>query len=267
MCGRYQLAITGRTLATMLDVQPGAGVSVTESTWNAAPTQQLPVIARARDGSRVLERATWGLVPGWARRTGRPMRPLINARAETVVDKPAFRSAVRTGRVLVPITGFYEWAGPAGSKVPHAFRVRGEAVEPRTGQRLGHDAAPEETAEPFLLAGIAEVWTSPDNVPELTYTVLTTTPNELCAPVHDRMPAILDPDDAEAWLETPPEATDLLLELLRPFPAERMEAWTVRDDVSNVRNDGPLLAAPVDRSVPTARRTPAPDDDSPATLF
>jgi len=248
MCGRYQLAITGRTLASMLDAETGAG-SV-QPTWNAAPTQLLPVIALSGDGRRVLELASWGLIPSWARDPAQPWKPLINARAETVADKPAFRSAVRRGRVLVPATGFYEWAGAQRSKVPHAIRVRGRAVDPTTGQIADHMASPLEVAEPFLMAGIAEVWTSPDNVPELTYSVITTTPNELCAPVHDRMPAILRGDDARAWLETPQEATELLLELLRPLPADQMELWPVLSAVNDVRQNGAALALPVRRERP-----------------
>src|SRR5690606_17098939 len=107
-----------------------------------------------------------------------------------------------------------------------------------------HEAGVDEVVEPFLVAGFAQEWTTPDNVPELTFTIITTTPNELCAPIHDRMPAILEGEDARAWLETPPEATELLLELLRPFPAERMEAWPVSRAVNDVRLDGPELGVP-----------------------
>jgi putative SOS response-associated peptidase YedK len=245
MCGRYQLALPGRTLAGLLDAELAAGGM--QPTWNAAPSQVLPVLGLSSTGRRILQGAEWGLVPAWARLPGRDIRPLINARAETVVDKPAFRTAVRTGRILVPATGFYEWAGPKGAKVPHAIRVSGAAIDPVTGVRLHHEASPAEVAEPFLIAGFAQEWTTPDNVPELTFTIITTEPNELCAPIHDRMPAILDQQDADAWLSTPPEATELLLGLLRPFPAERMEAWPVSRDVNDVRCDGPQLVrrAPV----------------------
>ena len=104
MCGRYQLALPGRTLANLLDAElAAAGV---QPTWNAAPTQVHPVLGLKHDGSRVLQGAEWGLVPAWARIPGRDMRPLINARSETVLEKSSFRSAVRRGRVLVPVTGF-----------------------------------------------------------------------------------------------------------------------------------------------------------------
>lgn len=240
MCGRYQLALPGRTLANLLDAEFGAGD--VQPTWNAAPTQVLPVLALAADGRRVLQPAEWGLVPAWARRPGHALRPLINARAETVADKPAFRTAVRRGRVLVPVTAYYEWAGVTGAKLPHAIRVRGEAIDPVDGARMGRGATHADAVEPFLLAGISEVWTTPDNVPGLTFSILTTTPNDLCATIHDRMPAILDADDAAAWLETPPEATELLLELLRPFPSDRMEAWQVVGGFEGTRGDDDQLS-------------------------
>jgi putative SOS response-associated peptidase YedK len=242
MCGRYQLALPGRTLANLLDAELAA-VGV-QPTWNAAPTQVLPVLGLGSDGRRILQGAEWGLVPAWARMPGRDLRPLINARSETVVEKPAFRSAVRKGRILVPATGFYEWKGPKGAKVPHLIRVRGAAIDETTGTRLDHDAGPGEVAEPFLIAGFCEEWTTPDNVPELTFTILTTTPNELCEPIHDRMPAILEGDDAQAWLEAPPEHTEGVLDLLGPFPAARMEAWPVSRAVNDARHDGAGLSVP-----------------------
>ncbi|MCW2926830.1 MAG: hypothetical protein JWM86_798 [Thermoleophilia bacterium] len=239
MCGRYQLALPGRTLANLLDAElAAAGV---QPTWNAAPTQILPVLGLGSDGRRILQGAEWGLVPTWARRPGSPQRPLINARAETVAEKPAFRSAVRKGRVLVPVTGFYEWQGDAGAKVPHAIRVKGAAIDELTGTRLDRQATIAETAEPFFIAGFAEEWTTPDNVPGLTFSIITTTPNELCSSIHDRMPAILEGDDAQAWLEAPPEETQLLLDLLGPFDADRMEAWPVSRAVNTAVADGPEL--------------------------
>lgn len=242
MCGRYQLAITGQSLAGLLDAQLGVGVTL--ATWNAAPTQELPILALGRDGQRVLDVASWGLIPGWARRGDRPLRPMINARAESILEKPTFRGAVQRGRILVPITGFYEWSGAKGAKVPWSIRVCGAAVDPFSGERLDHEAGPEEPVEPFLLAGISEIWTSSDNVPERTFSIVTVPPNPLCERIHDRMPAILEGDDARLWLEAPADATDLVTELLQPFPADRMEAWAVGRDVNHAGNDGPSLARP-----------------------
>ncbi|MCW2973783.1 MAG: uncharacterized protein JWN72_2056 [Thermoleophilia bacterium] len=245
MCGRYQLALPGRSLAAYLDAHLGAMSHLAEPTWNAAPSQALPVVALAPSGERVLEMATWGLTPAWARQPGRdPWKPLINARAETVATKPAFRTALRQRRVLVPATGFYEWVGPPGNKAAHAIRVQGDVVDFETGEIGGRAAAISETAVPFLMAGIAEVWVDADNVPSLNYAVITTTANELVHPIHARMPVILEGEDARLWLDTPPEATDLLMELLRPFPAERMEEWEVPRDVNSAHNDGPHLVTP-----------------------
>jgi putative SOS response-associated peptidase YedK len=188
----------------------------------------------------------WGLVPNWSRQPGAPdVRPLINARAETAMQKPAFRDAMRVGRVLVPVTAFYEWTGEKGRKQPHVIRVRGEAVDRETGERLGRAAGPGDDTAPFLLAGIAEAWPSPEGEETLSYSILTTEPNELCAPIHDRMPVILDGEDAHAWLAAPAEDTEGLLELLRPFPTERMEEWSVEPYVNDVNRDGPELGQPL----------------------
>lgn len=228
MCGRYQLDLPGHTLASMFDAQLGAGLNgVDGRTWNAAPTQHLPVLLLGSEGHRVLDAAQWGLIPHWGRAKDAPPRPLINARVETVAGKASFRNAVRRGRILVPTTGFYEWHGPRGDKTPYSIRVR--------------------DTDAFLLAGIAEEWTHADGRAELTYAVLTTEPNELMAGIHDRMPVILDGDAANAWLETPPQDVDRLFDIARiPFPAERMEAWPVSRDVNAAANDGPQLVDRVD---------------------
>ncbi|MCW2950619.1 MAG: hypothetical protein JWN41_1632, partial [Thermoleophilia bacterium] len=197
MCGRYQLALTAGVVAATFDAHMGAMVDRLQPTWNAAPSQQLPILVRAPNGELVLEVATWGLTPAWARSPDRePWKPLINARAETIAGKPAFREALRRRRVLVPATGFYEWVGRPGDKVAHAIRVRGGVVDFVTGAMGGRAARIDETAAPFLMAGVAEVWTDADNVPSLNFSVVTTSANELVHPIHARMPVILDREDA-----------------------------------------------------------------------
>jgi putative SOS response-associated peptidase YedK len=128
--------------------------------------------------------------------------------------------------------------------VPWVIRVRAEAVDPGTGELLGRDAEPGEPGTPFLVAGISETWRDPDGIEHVTYAALTTTPNHLCAPIHDRMPAILSGDAASAWLATPPEETASLLDLLGPYPDELMEAWPVEPFVNDVQRNGPELVVP-----------------------
>lgn len=232
MCGRYQLDLPGRTIAAMFGAELAPrldGVDV--RTWNAAPTNELPVVALGRDGHRVVDAARWGLVPSWERSqaaAGARRSPnLINARVESVLDKPAYRRAVRRGRVLVPATGFYEWHGDPGRKIPWSLRVR--------------DCAG------FAMAGIAEEWQREDGLTELSYAILTTRPNELAARVHDRMPVLLDDSQADAWLETMPEQVDQLVrDITEPFAADRMESWPVSTDVNAVANDGPALVERVE---------------------
>lgn len=248
MCGRYMIDLHGAAIAEVFDaVELDRGFT---PRWNAAPTQLLPIVARGsgeHDGRRVLEAATWGLVPGWARGGGRAARPFINARAETLCEKPAFRRAFTHGRVLVPMTGFYEWRATAGerAKAPHLLRVHTPVIDPETGAIGERQADPGEPAVPVALAGIAERWTSPDGLLVTTFGILTTMPNELVAPIHDRMPVILEPDAARAWIDTPSDDAPALLDLLRPLPADRMELWPVDRAVGNARIDHPGLALPI----------------------
>ena len=249
MCGRYLLDLPGSTLAGLLDAIDATGGF--QPRFNVAPSQLVPVLAleklesRRGEPRRVLELAEWGLVPGWARRPDREQKPLINARGETAAEKPSFRSAFQRHRVLVPATAFYEWQQATGGKVPHAIRVRGEAVDPATGRGLRRDAEPGEIARPFTMAGIAEVFVDDDGIPLVTVAILTCEANELVAPIHDRMPVILEGDDAHDWMATPPEAAGELQRLIRPFDAGRMEAWTIGREVGNARNDHPGIPQPL----------------------
>lgn len=187
--------------------------------YNLAPTNQLAIVTH-RDGHRVLESARWGLIPFFAKdeKTGYKM---INAKAEGIEAKPSFRAAIKKRRCLIPADGFYEWTGEKGSKQPFFIRLKEGPV--------------------FAFAGLWEAWRpkdGPDDEPWLTScTIITTEPNELMAPLHNRMPVILEPEDEALWLdhEAPlPEA----LKLLRPYVAVDMEAWPVSTAVNNVRVQG-----------------------------
>lgn len=227
MCGRYSLFTGTDELETRFD----ADFRAHEPTYNCAPGEELPVITNERpDEARRLE---WGLTPSWAdERQGH-----INARAETVDEKPAFEAAYESRRCLVPADGFYEWVEQEGSKQPYRVAF--------------------EDDRPFAMAGLYERWTPPttqtglgdfgggaltEEEPVESFTVLTTEPNDLVADLHHRMAVILDPETEETWLHgTPEEAA----ELLEPHPATAMTAYPVSTRVNAAGNDGPGLIEPL----------------------
>jgi len=223
MCGRY--AIYGPVSRANRDTIEFLGEEVAfHPTFNAAPTQNLPVFRVSPEHGRELTLLRWGLVPSWAKDPAIGAR-MINARAETVSEKPAFRAAFRRRRCLVPMSGFYEWQRTAGRKVPHFVRLR--------------------DAEIFATAGLYEYWSGRDGATAIdSYTILTTTANELMRAVHDRMPVILLERDYDAWLDPKNEKLEALSALLTPFPSERMRTFAVSPRVNNTRNDGPELVEP-----------------------
>lgn len=227
MCGRFTLALSPEDVAKLLelnrtlDAELGLGPR-----WNVAPGQEILAALRpAPDAATEPRRLRWGLVPAWARDPAVGHR-MLNARSETVREKPAFRSAFRARRCLIPADGFYEWKREGGRKQPWLFRLKDDPG--------------------FALAGLWERWLGPDGELLDSCTLLTTTPNELMAPIHDRMPVILAPEHRADWLAAAPEAADSLHALLRPFPAAAMTAWPVSTLVNSPRNDGPELVRPVD---------------------
>jgi len=223
MCGRYTLANPDpKRLAARYGLD--ASLDFDERPrFNIAPTDPVLAIRRTAEGARELGRLRWGLVPGhWARRSGQ--RPLINARAETAADQPAFRESFRTRRCLMPADGFYEWRKDPNGKQPIWFsRADGEL---------------------FSFAGIwAELDVEGEQEPLVSCALLTCAPNDLMRPIHDRMPVLLDPRVESTWLD--PEADlEVLEELLRPAPAGVLEMREVGDGVNDVRQDGPELLAP-----------------------
>lgn len=174
-------------------------------------------------GEREAVVARWGLMPFWVKDPRAFKVNLFNARAEGVADKPAFREPFRRRRCLIPASGFYEWQQVGKAKVPHFIALRGGG--------------------PFALAGLYDRWEGADAVIE-SFTILTTRPNALIAPLHDRMPVILSPADYERWLmpQTPPEQ---LQALMAPCPAEMLTAYPVSAALNSPREDGPHLIAPL----------------------
>ncbi len=193
--------------------------------FNAAPSQELPVVIEDEDGERAVRLMRWGLVPRWRKPGQSKGVAPINARAETLLEKPMFRPLIGKRRCLVPANGFYEWRREGGKKLPyHIHRPDGE------------------------LFGFAGLW---DESPEGddSFAIITTAANGVVAPLHDRMPAILRPEDEEEWLShdlADPHATQALL---RPYPDEVMAADAVSSAVNNPRHDGPELIAPVDEPI------------------
>lgn len=206
MCGRYTLAAPGRVVAELFALD---AIPELRPRYNVAPGQEVPVV-RVREGRRELATVQWGLVPAWARDLAIGQK-LINARAETVAEKPAFRQALRARRCLVPADGFYEWQPAAGRKQPWYFQLR--------------------DGRPFAFAGLWERWQAPGVDPLESCAIVTTAANELVAPVHGRMPVVLSPEGCGRWLAggTPGELAALLV----PFPASEMRAYPVSPRVNS----------------------------------
>ncbi len=211
MCGRFTIFADPERLAERFQAAlPAGGL---QPRYNAAPTQQLPVILN--DGPPAIQFLQWGLIPFWAKDPSIGSR-MINARSETLVDKPAFRAAFKKRRCLVLADGFYEWQKTAAGKQPIRITLA--------------------SGEPFAMAGLWETWDAPDGSLLRTFTIITGDPNELVAPIHNRMPAILLPEHEAIWLDNAAEPA-IWLDILRPYPAERMAAYPVSRRVNFVGND------------------------------
>lgn len=225
MCGRYTLSVPLSNLVDSFDVDPPDFEYPPR--FNIAPTQDAPVIAQDREGRR-MGLLRWGLVPGWAKDLSIGSR-LINARSETVAEKPAFRGAFKHRRCLVPADGFFEWKkveggkGGKGPKVPYWIH--------------------RQNREAFLMAGLWERWVSQDGPPVHTFTILTTRAAPEIEAIHPRMPVILSREDASQWLEPGANLEDLP-SLLEPA-GEGLLAHPVATLVNSPRNDAPACIDPV----------------------
>jgi putative SOS response-associated peptidase YedK len=221
MCGRFALFAGPEELAKAF------GVTIEDVSlpprYNVAPTQAVPVV-RASDGRRQLVPMHWGLIPPWATDPSLGTR-MTNARAETVTEKPAFRVAFRSRRCLIPASGFYEWQARGRAKQPHFIRRADGGL--------------------LAFAGLWERWQPAKGDPVESCAVLTTTANAVMAPIHERMPVILDPADYATWLGEAPAAPDALGSLLRPCSAERLVAYPVSTYVNAPAHDGPEAIAPL----------------------
>jgi putative SOS response-associated peptidase YedK len=224
MCGRFVSASPPDEIARYFDAAPAPAEQVLEPNYNVAPTNDVYAVLES-GGVRRLEALHWGLVPWWAKSPAVGSR-MINARAESLAEKGAFKSALRKRRCIIPADGFYEWHKIEGQKAKQPVYVH------------------RSDGQPLALAGLWEVWrdaNDPGRGELHSCTIITTAANETMAPVHDRMPVILPASAWDEWLDAEQEDVDLLGKLLVPAPASLIELYPVSTDVNNVRNQGAAL--------------------------
>jgi putative SOS response-associated peptidase YedK len=215
MCGRYTLNSTSEALAADFEL---SDVPAFEPRFNIAPSQEILAVREGDAGVRECVELRWGLIPVWTKDPKKSRAP-INARSETVAEKPSFRRAISRGRCLVPASGFYEWQGKGGSKQPFLFRMRERPV--------------------FAIAGIAETWHGEGGEIIESVALLTTEANAVVAPVHHRMPVIPSPADYARWLDHENHDSASIADLMVPCAVEALESFAVSTKVNNPRFDDP----------------------------
>jgi putative SOS response-associated peptidase YedK len=222
MCGRFTLTVSPEQLRASFE-----GLSVPETVqprFNIAPSQ--PVAVVSNESHNNLDYYVWGLIPSWAKEPSIGNR-LINARGETLTEKPSFRSAFRRRRCLILADGFYEWRSQPGSRVKTPMYIK------------------MKSGEPFAFAGLWENWQAPDGSKVLSCAIITTTPNTLVEPIHNRMPVILPREAHSHWLAAGEVNLEQLQSLLQPYPAEQMMAYPVSTLVNSPANEDARCILPV----------------------
>jgi putative SOS response-associated peptidase YedK len=228
MCGRFVSSSTSDEIAQYFDAEPPTEAAI-EPSWNVAPTNDVYVVLQD-GGTRRVASHHWGLVPFWAK-TPAIGSKMINARAEGLAEKGAFKHAFRTRRCIVPVDAFYEWQKVPGQKAKQPYLIA------------------RSDGEPLAFAGLWEEWRGPDRDGDerlRSASIITTAPNDLMATIHDRMPVILPPTAWDAWLDPDDADVDALGKLLVPAPSDLLVLRPVSTAVNNVRNDGPHLADEVE---------------------
>ncbi len=221
MCGRFTLTVDPAELQDTFSNYTFP--SKFAPRFNIAPSQ--PVLTIPNDGTDTADFFIWGLIPMWAKDPTIGNR-LINARGETIAEKPSFRGSFKHKRCLILADGFYEWkTSPVKkNKTPYFIHMKDRSV--------------------FTFAGLWDAWESPDGSSIRTCTIITTEPNELMATLHNRMPVILHPRDHAKWLDTSHQTPENLLTLIKPYPADVMSAYPVSTLVNKPENDSPELVVP-----------------------
>lgn len=220
MCGRFTLASDLTRFFGQYDIVLPEELAQPRL-FNVAPS--MPVLGVVDDGQLGFEIMEWGYLPVWAKPGGK-YRPVINARGETVAEKPFFRGAFKSARCAIVADGFYEWKRSGNTKVPHWISLADEEV--------------------FAMAGVMARQTSEDGSERVGCAIITTGPNELMEPIHDRMPVILPNSDLEAWLHREAQPGELQ-KLIRPYPSDAMKAHPVSTQVNNPRNNDPDNITPL----------------------
>ncbi|NJP08819.1 MAG: SOS response-associated peptidase [Leptolyngbyaceae cyanobacterium RU_5_1] len=222
MCGRFTQTHSTEAIATAFQL---AVVPLLTPRYNIAPTQFIATVLKtAQQPERHFKVLQWGLIPSWAKDSSIGAK-LINARSETVTEKPSFRAAFRYRRCLVVADGFYEWQRQERKKQPFYFHLQDH--------------------QPFAFAGLWEHWQSPEGEPLETCTILTTAANDVLTPVHDRMPVILHPENYDTWLDPELQTASILQPLLRPYPEAEMIAYPVDSAVNRASCDRPECIQPL----------------------
>jgi len=213
MCGRFDLHLPKELLEEIF------GISITRDIrprYNIAPTQEIAVIRTNPDRIRQLDLLRWGLIPPWAKDPAIGSR-MINARSETVHEKPAFRTAFKHRRCVIPANGFYEWQEVGGKKKPLYVKMKDD--------------------NPMIFAGLWDHWKPEEGEVIESCSILTTSTNALIKPLHDRMPVILDINDLDLWLDPHITESEQLKSLFKPYTPEKMEMYPVSDIVNSPKND------------------------------
>lgn len=218
MCGRYTRRREWGAIRDELEAEAEVQIEL-EPSFNVAPGQDCLVMAGP--GKRKLEVMRWGLAPSWSK-SDAGFASRINACAETLLERSSYKPILARGRCLIPVDGFYEWE--KAFKQPFLFRLKND--------------------ETFVFAGLCDAWEKPDGSVLKSFTIITTSPNELVARVHDRMPAMLRREEIDAWLD-PDTLISEVMGMLKPYAAEEMESAPVRPLVNSVKNNGPRLVEPI----------------------
>ena len=252
MCGRYTVTSSPEAIRALFRYQEQPNFP---PRYNVAPTQPIAIV-RLMDGKRQFALVRWGLLPSWVK-DPKSFTLLINARGESVAEKPAFRAAMKRRRCLIPADGFYEWQAVGGRKQPFFVHAKSGA--------------------PLAFAGLWETWTGPNGEELDTATIVTTRANRTLAAIHDRMPVILAPEAFDLWLDSANVDATTAAALIAPAPENLLEAYEVATAVNRTANDNPKLlermaagAEPEPAPKPTTKRTPvkrAKKNDGQSSMF